>query len=113
VRQNVHHPRQLADADDTAFRHVTDVRLTVERQKVVLAQGVEGDAAQDHHLLVLLLEPAVQRLQRVLVQPRKQLGVHSADALRRLEQTLACAILADRRDYLADGSGDAFLVNDG
>ena len=45
--------RNLAEADDLCARDVGDVALAEERQQVVLAQAVEIDVLDDHHLAVV------------------------------------------------------------
>jgi hypothetical protein len=56
------------------------VNLADDRRHVVLAMGFEGDAAQDHHLVVAahLLEGALEEFARILVvRDDRRLVVHS------------------------------------
>src|SRR5689334_10655279 len=45
--EDTHQPRQLGDSDDLLVRYVADVRVAVERQRVMLAERVELDRAFD------------------------------------------------------------------
>jgi hypothetical protein len=51
---------------------------------VVLADGVELDILQDHHLVVALLEAGRKLRRRVLTEAREKLGVQLGDAPGRL-----------------------------
>ena len=52
-REDVDQPRDLAEADHLLLRDVGDVALAEERQQVVLAEAVEVDVLDDHHLAVI------------------------------------------------------------
>ena len=65
------HARELGQADDPAVWHVRHVRAAEEGQQVVLAQAVEVDVLDDHHLAV------VDRKQRI-VQDAVDVGVVAA-----------------------------------
>jgi hypothetical protein len=52
-REDLDEPRDLAEADHLPVREVGDVAAAEERQQVVLAQAVEVDVADDHHLVVV------------------------------------------------------------
>ena len=88
--EDVDEPRNLAEADHLVARNVGDVALAEERQQVMLAQAVEVDVLDDHHLAI------IDREQRV-VEHLVDVGVVSAgqklerllDPLRRVEQPLA------------------------
>jgi hypothetical protein len=47
AREQAHQAGQLRDANDLLVRHVADVGEAVERQRVVLAERIEGDRALD------------------------------------------------------------------
>ena len=54
--EDLHDPRQLADADyPLVFRYVRDVAHAEKGKEVVLAHGVEMDVLDDNHLVVLEL----------------------------------------------------------
>src|SRR5262249_49885788 len=65
-RVDLHNPGKLADAHDATPRNVADVEVPVKGQKVVLTEREEGDITHDDHLLVVLLEPDLENLPRVL-----------------------------------------------
>ena len=107
------HPRQLADADDPPLGEVADVGLAVEGEQVVLAHAVEGDVAQDDHLIVRNLEAHLEVVGGVLVEALEYLGVHLGDAPGRLDQALAGGVVPDRLEHLDDGRANARLVDSG
>jgi hypothetical protein len=43
AREQTHEPGQLRDADDLLVRDVRDMSETVERQRVVFTERIEGD----------------------------------------------------------------------
>ena len=53
AREHVDETRNLAEADHPLLRDVGDVAFAEERQQVVLAQAVEVDVLDDHHLAVI------------------------------------------------------------
>jgi hypothetical protein len=57
------HARDLGQADDPSARDIRDRRRAEERQEVVLAQRVERDVLDDHHLAVVDIEdrPLISR----------------------------------------------------
>ena len=77
-----------------------------ERQQVVLADRLQADVAQDDHLLVLLVEAALEQRAGVLAQAAEDLGVHLGDPLRRPPQPFAGRVLADRREQIGHGLRD-------
>ena len=73
-----------------------------EGQQVMLAERVEGDVLDDHHLRVAHLEDrAVDQPVRVHVVAGRQLVVHAVHALRRAPQPLAVRVLPYLREDLA------------
>ncbi len=89
ARIGIDHARDLRQADDLAVRNVGDVRLAEKRQHVMLAQRIDLDVLDDHHLLVFFLEHRraqnFRRLEIVAVgQELQRLG----HALGRLLQAL-------------------------
>ena len=102
--------RQLAQADDAAARDIADVGDPRERQQVVLAEGGEGDVAQDDHLLVPLVKGRLEMLLRVFAQTGEELCVRLGDTMRRALQPLSIGIFADGEQDLAHRRLDARLV---
>ena len=110
ARVDVDEARDLGEADHLPVRQVGDVRLAVEREQVVLAQGVHVDVLDHHHLVVGDGEEGlVQDLVRILRVAAGQEAERLLDALRRLLEALAVGILAhpgeDVADAVRDGSG--------
>ena len=62
--EDLHHARDLGDADDAAVGQVGDVRHAQERRHVVLAVALHADVAQHDEVVVAagLLEGAGQHL---------------------------------------------------
>ncbi len=88
------------------------MRPPVEGDQVVFTARVEGDVADHHDLLVVLLtKEGVDDVVRLLSKPGEDLGVEPGHPLRRLHQTLALGVLADRLENLADRVGDRALVD--
>ena len=86
----------LAEADDLGARDVGDVALAEERQQVVLAQAVEVDVLDDHHLAVIDGEQRVVEdfVDVHVVAAREELeGLF--DALRGVEQPFAARIFSE------------------
>src|SRR4051794_30681983 len=102
-RETVHQTRQLADADH-ASREISDRGRSVKRQEVVLADGVERDAAQHDHLVARLFECARQDLAGIFAVARGHLTPRANDASRRVDEAVARRVFADetkqRRDAL-------------
>ena len=111
AREHVDDARELGDAEDLPHRDVADGALAVERQQVMLAERVELDVLEDHHVIGVAREIGVvdDRLELLTVaarQERHRLG----DAVRRLLQSLAFGILAELDDDLTDEFGNLLLV---
>src|SRR5260370_30459586 len=68
--KDAHEPRQLGDADDLLVRDVADVRMPVERERVVLAQREEFDGTLDR-----LRDAAVRAATAFGREGREQLGI--------------------------------------
>ena len=80
---------------------------------MVLAEGVEGDVLEDHHLLVALLEADHELLAGVHAQAGEHLGVHLRDAPRGAGQALALGVITDGLDDLADGLAGSVDIDQG
>src|SRR5690606_26769395 len=105
ARVGVHHPRELADADDLAIGQVADVRLADDRRHVVLAVRLELDVAQHDHLVVAgdLLEGAGEVLVRIQGVAAEPVAVGTGDPRRGVQQALARGVLAGPAQQGADG----------
>src|SRR5712692_7215863 len=87
--------RNLAQADDLPLRQIADVAAAEERQHVVLAQAVERDVLDEHHLVVVLVEySAGDDLRGTDPVPISQLSQRSRDANRGPLQALPRRVLA-------------------
>jgi hypothetical protein len=99
--EDFHQPRNLAETDHSLTRDVGDVAPAEEREQVMLAQTVEVDVLDDHHLAIIDgkqgavdhgidvgLVAAGQELQRLL------------HASRRTNEPLAVRILSQLHEQL-------------
>ncbi len=79
--------------------------LAHERHHVMLALGIEGDVAHQHHVIVgaNLGEGALEHLGRALAIAAVELLVGVDDALGRLDQALARRVVARKSDQRAYG----------
>src|SRR5258708_14515201 len=109
-RDDLQRPGQLREPDHPPVRDVADVRDAMKRQEVMLTHRVKGDVADEHHLLMPYLEADAQDLLWIMEQARKDLGVHLSDAPRRVAQSFAFRILADRTNDLADGFAQGSVI---
>src|SRR5215470_9052045 len=105
--EHVDEPRDLREADDLLVRHVRHVTLADEYQQMMLTQTREVDVFDDDHLVVILDEErAVEHVFDFLVVTRRQIAQGRFDALGRLDETLTIDVLAqllqDLFDVLAD-----------
>src|SRR4051794_10483409 len=78
---------------------------------MMLAEGLEADVPQDHHLLMILVEAPLQDDAGIFRHAAEDLGVHLGDALGRAQDALAGAVLADRLEQIGDSPGYALLVD--
>ena len=68
ARENVHNPRDLAQADDLVVGQVGHVHLAEEGQQMVLAQAEELDVLHHDHFVVLhFVKRAIHQLLNVRV----------------------------------------------
>ena len=82
---------------------IGDVALAEERQQVVLAQAVEVDVLDDHHLAIIDREQrVVQHLVDVRRVPARQKLERLFDAFRRMGSPSRAGILAELREQLPD-----------
>src|SRR5436190_11409335 len=113
AREQVDQPRELRQAGDLAglVRDVADVRDADPRHEVVLAGAGHLDVLDQHHLVVIGVEDRGERALRMRAEAGEDLGVHARDAVRRRTQPVPVGVLADGEQDLADGGGDALLVD--
>ena len=112
ARVGLDEPRELAQPDDAPVRDVADGGDAVERHEVVLADAVERDVLQDHHLVV--------------ARPRSRRSGSSVGSMRRPSNSSAymratrsgvpsrpsrAGILADGLDDLSHGALNPLQVN--
>jgi len=104
LRISLHHPRQLADADDAAMRQVGDMRAAGNRHHVVLAMALQPDVAQQDDFVVAVgfLEGAFQQRHRVDGIAFIELLVRPHHACRRVEQAFARGIVPGPAQQGAD-----------
>ena len=57
--EDLDQPRDLAEADHLALRDIGDVAAAEKRQQVMLAETVEVDVLDDHHLVIIHREQGV------------------------------------------------------
>ena len=102
AREHFDQPRNLAQADHLAVRDVRDVALAEERQQVVLAQAVEVDVLDDHHLVIIDGEQRVveHRIDVGRVAAREK-PERLLDALRRVDAALRATGLPRARQAAA------------
>ncbi len=88
-------PRDLAQPDHLSLGQISDVAGAEERQHMVLAEAVEGNALDEHHLVVVLVDHSagddVRRTDAVAIG---QLAERSRYAARRRLQALPRRIFA-------------------
>ena len=101
----------LGEPQDLAVRDVGDVRPPEERQQVVLAERIELDVPHHDHALVGLGEDRVADGLRhrhvVALGEEAQRRLHP---LRRLDESFAPGVLAQRREHVADLVGERHEV---
>ena len=85
------------------LRNVGDVAAAEERQQMMLAQAVEVDVLDDHHLVIIDGEQGVVE-DRIDVRriPAREEPQRFLDALGRVEQPLARRVFAKLREELPD-----------
>ena len=97
-RDLAHHAGQLGQAGDAPVfaGDVGHVGHPRERQQVVLADRVEVDVADDHHLAMMVAGHGHQQLGRVRgADAREDVRVHVGHAARRTDESGAPRVLAD------------------
>jgi hypothetical protein len=101
---DVHHPRELADADDATLRDIGHPGAADDRRHVVLAMAFEANAAQDDHLVIAfdLLKGLLQDFGRILRIAGKILCEGARNPVRRVVQAVAGGIVARPADHGPD-----------
>ncbi len=84
--------------------------LPCERDQVVFAQRREVDVANQHHLLVALVEDGGQHLGRIPPEALHRLLVGARNPLGGLAQAFPVGVLTDTDQQLADGTSDPLMV---
>lgn len=102
-------PGQLRQAQDPVGWRVADVGHTVERQQVVLAQGLKGDVPGEDQLVVTLV---VGERREVEWLGRQELGIGAGDPSGRLSQMLGGRVASKRDEQVLDGTLGRFQVDD-
>ena len=99
--ENVHRAREFREPHDpVAGRQVGDVGPAEKGQEVVLAGAVELDSAHDDRLLRGLLEGGCEVARGVLGKSCKHFTIGLGDPSRRIEETIAVRVFADRQHIL-------------
>ena len=111
MRQGLHNAGQLAQAEDSAVGQVADVSVAHEWKKVMLADAVEGDVADEHDLVVFFGERLAKMHLRIGVQPAEHLRIHAGHAARRFQEPLAIGVLAYGQQDLSHSPFDAGMVD--
>ena len=107
TRVHLDDPWDLGQPDDPTARDIGDGCAAEERQQVVLAQRVERDVLDHHHLAVGdVVDRAIDQALGIHVVARGQLGVHPMHPFRGAGESLAIGVLADLGQDFADGGLD-------
>ena len=90
ARKDLDQARDFAEPDDAALRYVGDVTFSEKRQQVMLAEAIEVDVLDDHHLVIIDAEERVVEdgvdVGRITLSQKAKRFLHS---LWRVEQPLA------------------------
>ena len=90
AREDLDQARDFAEPDDAALRYVSDVTFSEKRQQVMLAEAIEVDVLDDHHLVIIDAEERVVEdgvdVGRIALSQKAKRFLHS---LWRVEQPLA------------------------
>src|SRR4029077_20814621 len=93
----------LAESDYFSLRQIADVAAAEKREHVVLAQAVERDVLDQHHLVVVLVKDGasddVGGAHTVAVG---QLAQRSSNSVGSVTKALSARILAQLREQLLD-----------
>ena len=109
--EHIDEPRNLAQADHAGTGNVGDVALAEKRQQVVLAQAVEVDVLDDHHLAVVDGEQGiVEHGVDVRVVPARQKPERLLDPYRRPDQPLSIRVFAELHEEPRDEIFHMFIV---
>ena len=88
ARIDVDQPGDLAEAHDLPIRNVRDVALAEKRQQMVLAEAVEVDVLDDHHLVIIDGEQGVvEHRVHVGTVAARQKAHRLLDPLRRIDES--------------------------
>ena len=110
-REHVDDARELRDAEHLALRDVADGALAVERQQVMLAERVELDVLQDHHVVRAARElRAVHDGLQALAVAARQERERLRDAHRRLLQAFAFGVFPQLDQEFPDERGNLLFI---
>ena len=70
-----------------------------------------GDVAQDHHLIVTLLELDLQLVSQILTQSSEHLRIHVGDSSRSVEQAIIRWIQPELPDQRANRGDHRLAIN--
>ncbi len=108
-REHVDNPGDLGQTDHLAIGQVGHMHLADDRQQVMLAQGVQFDIAQQHHLVVVRREQGpVDDTVQVLVIATGEILHCLRGAHRGIQQALALRVLAQTGEDVAVALGELF-----
>ncbi len=100
--EHVDDARQLRQAKDLAGRNIGHMGLADKGQQVMLAQRIQLDVLEDHHLVVVGSEQrTVDDFLQVLLVPMTQILHGLGSALWRVEQTFALGVFTQALEDLA------------
>ena len=100
VRETVDHTGNLAQAGNVSVGDVGHMHTSVERQHVVLAQGIEVDVLHNNHLAIVFLELCrIEQRHGVLTVSACERGHGTRHTLGSLEESLTRGILAHQFQY--------------
>ena len=110
---DVDEPGQLGQPGDLPLEvgGVADVGHAVEGHQVVLAEAVDLDVLDDHHLVVIGVEHRVEDVLGTLPEARELFGVRPRDARGGVDQTIAVGVLPDRDEDLTDRLLDPRVID--
>src|SRR5215469_14627133 len=107
-RKDLDQAWQLAETDDFAVGHVSNVNFAEKRQHVVLAKAKHLDVLHDHHLVIADGEQCLaQDILGTLGVAARQKFKRRRHTCRRTQQAFTARILADTLKYFADQVGQA------
>ena len=110
--EDLDQPRDLAEADHLITGQIGHVTFPEEGQQMMLAQAVEVDVLDDHHLAVVDGEQRVvdHGVDVRIISARQKLE-RLGDPVRRAQQALTGRVFAHLRQHQLDRLANALLVH--